>query len=163
YQAKGRGLRLAPKKLPRAIAALSRHGWRLEIDGKVYRQASNFQIEVRSGIDWFELHGGADFGDGLTVALPRLLAALGRGDKGFAGVKAADAAPQFTGLLRPYQRDGLGWMQFLQQFRFGGCLADDMGLGKTIQVLAMLQSRKSAGHAAAPSLIVVPRSLVFNW
>src|SRR5690606_24315026 len=40
---------------------------------------------------------------------------------------------------------------------------DDMGLGKTIQVLALLQRRKSKRQAKGPSLIVVPRSLVFNW
>ena len=58
---------------------------------------------------------------------------------------------------------------FLQRFGFGGCLADDMGLGKTVQVLALLESRARArGRATAkrppgPSLVVVPRSLVFNW
>ena len=44
--------------------------------------------------------------------------------------------------LRDYQREGLGWLEFLQRFGFGGCLADDMGLGKTIQVLALLESRR---------------------
>jgi SNF2 family DNA or RNA helicase len=49
----------------------------------------------------------------------------------------------------------------------GGCLADDMGLGKTIQVLAMLVRRQTviaaAGVARRPTLVVVPKSLVFNW
>jgi SNF2 family DNA or RNA helicase len=48
----------------------------------------------------------------------------------------------FCGILRNYQREGLGWLSFLKQFGFGGCLADDMGLGKTIQVLAFLQKMK---------------------
>ncbi len=52
-------------------------------------------------------------------------------------------------------------MNFLQKFGFGGCLADDMGLGKTIQVLAMLEERRR--QKKGPSLVVVPRSLVFNW
>jgi len=73
----------------------------------------------------------------------------------------------FTGELRPYQKTGLGWLRFLQDFRLGGCLADDMGLGKTVQVLAMLQQRRSrpadADGGRAPSLAIVPRSLVFNW
>ena len=47
--------------------------------------------------------------------------------------------PPFTGTLRGYQREGLGWLLFLQRFGFGGCLADDMGLGKTVQVLALLR------------------------
>lgn len=67
----------------------------------------------------------------------------------------------FKGELRPYQREGLGWLRFLQEFGFGGCLADDMGLGKTVQVLALLLARRS--KAKHPSLVVAPRSLVFNW
>ncbi len=38
-----------------------------------------------------------------------------------------------------------------------------MGLGKTIQVLALLQRRRARRQSKGPSLIVVPRSLVFNW
>ena len=50
------------------------------------------------------------------------------------------------------------------EFGFGGCLADDMGLGKTVQVLAAARSApRRRPSAAAPSLVVVPRSLVFNW
>jgi len=56
-------------------------------------------------------------------------------------------------------------LKFLREFSFGGCLADDMGLGKTVQVLAMLAGRTAERGKAArrPSLVVVPRSLVFNW
>src|SRR5208283_2867902 len=32
--------------------------------------------------------------------------------------------------LRPYQREGLAWLQFLRELGAGGVLADDMGLGK---------------------------------
>jgi SNF2 family DNA or RNA helicase len=53
-------------------------------------------------------------------------------------------------------------MLFLQRFRLGGCLADDMGLGKTVQVLALLSLRKLV-MVGRPSLVVVPRSLIFNW
>lgn len=79
----------------------------------------------------------------------------------FRRVEPHDAPPGFRGELRPYQREGLGWLAFLQQLGFGGCLADDMGLGKTIQALALLEQRRTAG--AGPSLVVVPNSLVFNW
>ena len=68
----------------------------------------------------------------------------------------------FQGTLRHYQETGLGWLCFLEKSGFGGCLADDMGLGKTIQVLALLQSRKNAG-VGQPTLLVLPRSLIFNW
>ncbi len=73
----------------------------------------------------------------------------------------------FQGELRPYQSEGLGWFSFLRGLGFGGCLADDMGLGKTIQVLALLDARRRShgdnGGERRPSLVVVPRSLVFNW
>jgi superfamily II DNA or RNA helicase len=81
----------------------------------------------------------------------------------FAGVTPADPPTAFQGELRAYQRDGLGWIRFLEQFGFGGCLADDMGLGKTIQVLAALADRRASGVVTRPSLVIVPRSLVFNW
>ncbi|MHB0949240.1 MAG: DEAD/DEAH box helicase [Gemmatimonadaceae bacterium] len=79
----------------------------------------------------------------------------------FERVEAAQPPPQFEGQLRPYQGEGLGWFRFLRRFGLGGCLADDMGLGKTVQVLALLAARQAEG--AGPSLVVVPRSLVFNW
>ncbi|MCP5113365.1 MAG: DEAD/DEAH box helicase family protein, partial [bacterium] len=80
----------------------------------------------------------------------------------FDGVHPLDPPAGFTGKLRDYQRDGLGWMAFLRGFGFGGCLADDMGVGKTIQVLALLEGRREE-KVKHPSLVVVPRSLVFNW
>ena len=81
-------------------------------------------------------------------------------------MEAAEQPEGFVGHLRDYQREGLGWMQFLRRFSFGGCLADDMGVGKTAQVLALLETRcarRAAGEAVGPSLVVVPKSLVFNW
>lgn len=97
--------------------------------------------------------------------------------KKFDGITPLDASPKFGGSLRTYQREGLGWLSFLRDFGMGGILADDMGLGKTVQVLAMLQARK-LGHkdhidtqlngdtkpaVKRPSIIVVPRSVIFNW
>jgi superfamily II DNA or RNA helicase len=76
----------------------------------------------------------------------------------FEGIEEADPPASFRGTLRHYQREGLGWLRFLREFGLGGCLADDMGLGKTVQVLALLAER-----AKRPSIIIVPRSLVFNW
>lgn len=82
----------------------------------------------------------------------------------FEGIEAIAAPAGFIGELRAYQSEGLGWFAFLEKFGFGGCLADDMGLGKTVQVLALLESRRAAqGKDKSPSLVVVPRSLVFNW
>ena len=61
----------------------------------------------------------------------------------FAGVKAVQPPKGFQGKLRAYQKDGLAWLNFLQDFNLGGCLADDMGLGKTVQVLALLEKRRN--------------------
>ncbi|KLT66773.1 DNA helicase [Pedobacter sp. BMA] len=64
--------------------------------------------------------------------------------------------------LRHYQQDGLNWLNFLDDFNFGACLADDMGLGKTIQVIAFfLSQRNKVQHNT--NLVVVPASLIFNW
>ncbi len=231
----GEILELLARNLPKAARALIQEGWRVEAQGKLYRNAGDFRIEVTSGIDWFELHGGATFGD-QQVPLPTLLAALGRGEdlvplgdgsfgllpeewlkkyvtlagvgtpegdhlrfgrtqvglldvllaeqpearfdkrfeqarerlRQFQGVAPADPPAGFQGTLRGYQREGLGWLHFLREFGFGGCLADDMGLGKTVQVLALLEGRRELRATARkrrppPSLVVVPRSLVFNW
>jgi superfamily II DNA or RNA helicase len=84
----------------------------------------------------------------------------------FNGIQSVGPPAGFRGELRPYQREGLGWLHFLQSFGFGGCLADDMGLGKTVQVLALLESRRAlraSNQNIGPSLVVVPKSLVFNW
>jgi SNF2 family DNA or RNA helicase len=80
----------------------------------------------------------------------------------FEEIEDFDMPRHFHGELRPYQKAGYNWMQFLNSFRFGGCLADDMGLGKTIQTLAMLLSQKEQGNESA-SLLIMPTSLIYNW
>jgi superfamily II DNA or RNA helicase len=87
----------------------------------------------------------------------------------FVGMTPCDAPRGFGATLRGYQRDGLGWLQFLRELGLGGCLADDMGLGKTVQVLALLEqqraerARRRSRGTHKPSLVVAPRSLVFHW
>jgi superfamily II DNA or RNA helicase len=86
--------------------------------------------------------------------------------RSFSGIKPAEQPGGFVGQLRTYQCEGLSWMHFLGRFRFGGCLADDMGVGKTAQVLALLETRRelrAQGESVASSLVVAPRSLIFNW
>ncbi len=75
----------------------------------------------------------------------------------------AKLGKEFKGDLRPYQKEGLSWLQVMSKHQLGAILADDMGLGKTIQILAMLASHYKANPKAGPSLIVAPKSLIFNW
>ena len=65
--------------------------------------------------------------------------------------------------LRPYQLEGLSWMQSLRQLEVGGVLADDMGLGKTLQTLAHILCEKNAGRLDRPAMVVMPTSLIPNW
>jgi superfamily II DNA or RNA helicase len=74
--------------------------------------------------------------------------------------------------VRPYQKTGVAWLNFLHRNGCGGVLADDMGLGKTLQMLAFLQSLyqelngglgKPISAGKRPSLIICPTSLVYNW
>jgi len=239
YYDESQSYELHANNLPTVIRKLTADNWHVEADGQLYRQPGEIRIEVTSGIDWFELHGAADFG-GQQIKLPELLGALRRGDRtvrlddgtfgvlpeqwlqkygllaemgtaaedyirfgktqvglldallasqpqatcdevfeqarqrmrNFDGLRPTDPPAGFVGTLRPYQREGLGWMEFLRDFSFGGCLADDMGLGKTVQVLALLESRRELRSSASspsepgaigPSLVVAPRSLIFNW
>jgi superfamily II DNA or RNA helicase len=71
-----------------------------------------------------------------------------------------------TGLratLRPYQEEGVLWLQHLRENGSGGVLADDMGLGKTLQTIAHLTIEKEAGRMDRPTLVVLPTSLIGNW
>jgi SNF2 family DNA or RNA helicase len=65
--------------------------------------------------------------------------------------------------LRPYQVEGLTWLQRMRARGTGGVLADDMGLGKTLQTIAHLTVEKEAGRLLTAALIVAPTSLVNNW
>jgi len=93
-------------------------------------------------------------------------------------------------VLRPYQKQGVYWMRFLENAGISGLLADEMGLGKTLQTLAWLslprvgekvggqrsEVRQGMRNSALdlqpptfnlqphlPALIVCPTSLVRNW
>jgi superfamily II DNA or RNA helicase len=166
--------------LPRLLQALKRGENTIQLDDGTFGMLPE---------DWLKKYGmlaglGTAEGDQLRFArrqaglLDALLASLPEVEfdaafrqateelRRFEGISACEPPAEFVGTLREYQREGLGWLQFLERFGFGGCLADDMGLGKTVQVLAMLAGRRRAlkkGEPRLPTLIVVPRSLVFNW
>ncbi|MEO7311141.1 MAG: DEAD/DEAH box helicase [Chitinophagaceae bacterium] len=69
--------------------------------------------------------------------------------------------PKVNAKLRPYQEQGYKWLKYLYEKKLGGCLADDMGLGKTLQTITLLQHVYQ--KEKTPSLIVMPKSLIFNW
>src|SRR6185312_3596498 len=85
------------------------------------------------------------------------------------GLLALDSLPapatpgSLTAELRPYQRDGFRWLDFLWAHGLGGVLADDMGLGKTVQMLAAICRAKEQDRLASPALVVAPTSVVGNW
>ncbi|MBU6417975.1 MAG: ATP-dependent helicase, partial [Xanthomonadaceae bacterium] len=77
---------------------------------------------------------------------------------------ASDAVPEaLIAELRPYQREGLRWLNALADAGLGGVLADDMGLGKTVQMLAHVLALKQNSALTQPALIVAPTSLIPNW
>ena len=91
------------------------------------------------------------------------LAGVARRLDGFDAVQASDEPHGLRATLRDYQRQGLGWLQFLRETGFGGILADDMGLGKTVQTLAHLLVERQHGRLDRPALVIAPTSLMYNW
>ncbi len=75
-------------------------------------------------------------------------------------IEPVPTPPELKAELRPYQRDGLTWLAFLQRNNLGGILADDMGLGKTLQTLALISH---APPEKDPYLIIAPTSVVSTW
>jgi len=65
--------------------------------------------------------------------------------------------------LRPYQMQGLAFLQNLRAHGAGAILADDMGLGKTLQTITHILKEKESGRMHEPVLVVAPTSLVGNW
>jgi superfamily II DNA or RNA helicase len=101
------------------------------------------------------------------VDTDRQLKALARRLREFDSISNIRASRNFEGELRPYQTEGLSWINFLHTFMLDGILADEMGLGKTVQTLAFLQylkdSRAKNKTLDKPALVVAPTSVISNW
>jgi len=80
----------------------------------------------------------------------------------FDKIAHVEVSADLKATLRPYQQQGLNWLNFLDDFNFGGCLADDMGLGKTMQIIAFILSQRKKRERNT-NLLVVPTSIIFNW
>ena len=83
--------------------------------------------------------------------------------RGQASLESINVPGGLQATLRPYQRHGFEWLDFLHQSGMGACLADDMGLGKTIQTLTLLLHLKAQDRLNRPVLLIAPTSVVTNW
>ena len=79
------------------------------------------------------------------------------------GLPAPPIPARLGAILRPYQKDGVAWLAWLEECGYHGILADEMGLGKTVQALAVVAAHAAAPARTGPSLVVCPTSLVENW
>lgn len=111
----------------------------------------------------YESHLVGDLDEHIVWKGSKELLELSQKLKDFTTIQRVSPPASFQGALREYQQEGLDWLGFLHSFKFGGILADDMGLGKTIQTLCHLSRLKEIGALSAPSLIVMPTSLIANW
>ena len=109
------------------------------------------------------LRTSASLGEGAVWAGAQSLRDMLRQLSGRAELPVVPVPKNVLASLRPYQQQGLNWLQFLRQYGLGGILADDMGLGKTLQTLVHIQVEKDAGRLTHPALIVAPVSLMGNW
>jgi superfamily II DNA or RNA helicase len=73
-------VRIERPQLHAVVDKLIAFGWDVEAEGALIRRPGNYNIEVTSNVDWFELDASVDY-DGVAVKLPALLAALRRGEK----------------------------------------------------------------------------------
>ena len=80
---------------------------------------------------------------------------------GFKEINTTQIPKQITAELRHYQKEGVNWINFLDDMKWGGILADDMGLGKTLQILTFIQQQIKTDKTT--NLIIVPTTLLFNW
>ena len=109
------------------------------------------------------LRASAALGEGVEWAGADALRELSQQLSGRAELPEVPLPAGLQAELRPYQHQGLNWLQFLRTHGLAGILADDMGLGKTLQTLAHIQCEKEAGRLTQPALIVAPVSLLSNW
>ncbi len=125
-------------------------------------RAGTFRLD---GVYAAYIKSSLDALEGIDVeARPEWLEKIRGQESGRLVLEKAVLPPDLEKIMRPYQKEGVAWLRFLEQNQFGGILADDMGLGKTLQSLAWLSlARQHAAAKGKPALIVCPSSLVDNW
>lgn len=83
--------------------------------------------------------------------------------KDFTKIVQCKVPKNINATLRPYQVEGVSWLQFLREYQFGGILADDMGLGKTLQAITHICLEKQVNRLTKPCLVISPTSVLSNW
>ena len=117
-----------------------------------------------SGMHAAYVKASLDSLDGVDVEAPPVWRSLAASQTERVEPEPVPLPPALEGALRPYQREGVQWLRFLERCGFAGILADEMGLGKTIQTLAWLSLERHHPDARGkPALIICPTSLVENW
>jgi len=82
--------------------------------------------------------------------------------RAFKNIPEIDVPSTLQAVLRPYQKAGFQWLNYLNEVGWGGILADDMGLGKTVQALTMLEYYKTI-NGTLKSIVICPTTLIYNW
>lgn len=102
--------------------------------------------------------------DGLPIqfSMTKRLVEIQRQMLGLAEFKPTDVPKEIQATLRPYQVEGVEWLERLRSMHLNGILADDMGLGKTLQAIIALTQYHKKGKTQ-PSIVICPTSLVYNW
>ena len=118
---------------------------------------------LRTGAALGSLGNLGNWGEGTVWQGGEVLKSLLSSLQGGATLPVVPVPASVHATLRPYQEQGLNWLQFLRTHGLAGVLADDMGLGKTLQTLAHIQVEKDAGRLTDPALIIAPVSLMGNW
>ena len=123
----------------------------------------NAKLNTAQAISLNRFNGQANF----AIHADKKLADLTEKMQTFTSIQTINQSPLFEGKLRSYQKEGLSWLNFLNEFGLDGILADEMGLGKTVQTLALLQYLKNLKDGPRkinkPTLIVCPTSVTTNW
>ena len=120
-----------------------------------FRLNSHYAPFVKSSLDAL---------DGIDVENPPEWRQMADRSNRSARIEPVQLSEPLASMLRPYQKDGVAWLRFLERNGFCGLLADEMGLGKTIQTLAWLALERAESETGGrPALIICPTSLVENW
>ena len=125
-----------------------------------YEGSLTLMSALRMGLETEEKKEGADVGPILTNG--KWLADFMHKLRFPGKIRSAAVPGSFHASLRPYQKTGYTWLNYMKTLGFGACLADDMGLGKTVQVLAFLEKVRTSSKKAR-ALLIVPASLLGNW